>query len=432
MLQLTQPTETQPARATICWRLLSGPDPDQGPERLDHHQARLGPRPAGGPLLINELDASGLRGRGGAGFPVGRKWASVAAAERPARVVVVNVAEGEPASFKDRTLAVMRPHLILDGAALAAETIGARRVVLYVGREHDAARRALKHAVGERARARYREASVQIVEAPETYIAGESSAVVHRINRGDALPTLTPPSPREVGVDGLPTLINNAETMAHVALIARFGAGWFRQAGSDDSPGTVLLTVGGAVARPGVLEVDRAATIGDVVGAAGGLRSHLAGILLGGYFGTWLVPDHAWNMTLEDGSLKAHHTSLGCGVLLFLPAGACGVLESARLLRYLARQSAGQCGPCVFGLASIAESMERIAAGTGNPDDTRWLRRWAAQIAGRGACHHPDGAIRLLLSALSTFEHDIERHVTVGPCAGVSQPSILPGVGGNR
>lgn len=425
MLQVTERPTAQPSKPVFCWRLLAGPDPNQGPETLAGHLGRLGPRPIGGPLLINELEASGLRGRGGAGFPAGRKWASVAQVAAGGAVVVVNLAEGEPASHKDRTLASMRPHLVLDGAALAAESVGATEVIVYIGHEHRAAREAIKHAMRERQRAGFREARARIVEAPDTYVAGETSALVHRINGGAALPTLTPPRPHEVGVDGRPTLIQNAETMAHVALVARFGADWFRQVGTQGSPGTALLTVGGAIARPGVMEVDRAATVAGIVEAAGGLTARVKAILLGGYFGTWLAAEPAWSLTLDDEALSARQTSLGCGVLVFLPTSSCGVLESARILRYLAHESAGQCGPCVFGLASLAESMERITLGSGNPQDLSWLRRWAGQIAGRGACHHPDGAIRLLLSALSVFDEDLQRHVEHGPCAGVTRESIL-------
>lgn len=431
MLQVAERIDVPLPRPAICWRLLSGPGYEHGAESLEEHVRRLGPRPHGGPLLINELDVSGLRGRGGAGFPAGRKWASVASAPPGDRVVAVNLAEGEPASFKDRVLAAMRPHLVIDGAVLAAETLGARRIVIYIAHEHDAARQAIKRALGERRRAGYREPRIEIVENPDRYVAGESSALVHRVNGGAALPTLTPPSPREVGIDGLPTLINNAETIAHVALIARYGAAWFREAGTADSPGTALLTIGGAVLRPGIIEVDRSATIGDVVEASGGPTGRVDAMLLGGYFGTWLPAESAWGLPLDDASLAARKTSLGCGVVLLLSASSCGLLESARILRYLAAESAGQCGPCVFGLQSIAETIERIAVGKSNPEDVLWLRRWAGQISGRGACHHPDGAIRLLLSALTVFHLDIERHAKSGPCDGVRQPSILPGIGGH-
>jgi NADH:ubiquinone oxidoreductase subunit F (NADH-binding) len=410
---------------TACWRLLSGPQAS-GAEPLAEHVARLGRRPAGGSWLMDVLDASNLRGRGGAAFPTGRKWRSVAAgAGSP--VVVVNLAEGEPASFKDRTLGALRPHLILDGAALAVESVAASHAVVYVGRAHAAAREALRSAARERRRLNRDECRFDIVDAPDRYVAGETSALVNRINGGPAKPTMTPPRPHEVGILGRPTLIQNAETMAHVALIARYGADWFRQVGTPESPGTALVTVLGPVLRPGVIEVDRGATVGAVIATAGGLTTPAQAVLLGGYFGTWVQASEAWNLRLDDQELAHHGTSLGCGVVLVLPAASCGLAETARILRYLAGESAGQCGPCVFGLDWIASAMERTARGVGDVSERDRLVRWAGQIAHRGACHHPDGAVRLLASALRTFEGDLALHLVRQPCRSAQRAtSILP------
>jgi NADH:ubiquinone oxidoreductase subunit F (NADH-binding) len=376
---------------------------------------------------MDVLDASNLRGRGGAAFPTGRKWRSVAAEASGAPVIVVNVAEGEPASFKDRTLGALRPHLILDGAALAVESVAASGAIVYVGRAHAAAREALRIAVRERRRLNPGECRFDIVDAPDRYVAGETSALVNRLNGGSAKPTMTPPRPHQVGVDGRPTLIQNAETLAHVALIARYGADWFRQVGTPESPGTALVTVLGAVVRPGVLEVDRRATVGAVVDAAGGLARAADAVLLGGYFGTWVPAVEAWSLPLDDKELARHGTSLGCGVVMVLPTTSCGIAESARILRYLAGESAGQCGPCVFGLDWIASAMERAARGRTDASERDRLIRWAGQVAHRGACHHPDGATRLLHSALRVFERDLNLHLVRQPCRAAHLAStILP------
>ncbi|HEV2013177.1 MAG TPA: NADH-ubiquinone oxidoreductase-F iron-sulfur binding region domain-containing protein [Candidatus Dormibacteraeota bacterium] len=415
-----------PRPDTACWRLLSGPA-GPGAEPLPQHLTRLGRRPSGGTWLMDVLDASNLRGRGGAGFPTGRKWRSVAAGSRGDAVVVVNLAEGEPASFKDRTLGALRPHLILDGAALAVESVAASRAIVYVGREHSAAREALRFAAGERRRLNRDECGFEIVDAPARYVAGETSALVNRLNGGPAKPTMTPPRPHQVGVLGRPTLIQNAETLAHVALIARYGADWFRQVGTVESPGTALVTVLGAVVRPSVIEVDRGATVGEVIDAAGGLVRAAQAVLLGGYFGTWVPANEAWSLRLEDQELASHGTSLGCGVVMVLPTTSCGVAESARILRYLAGESAGQCGPCVFGLDWIASAMERAALGRTDRSDRDRLVRWAGQVSHRGACHHPDGAVRLLNSALRVFEGDLALHLVRQPCRSSRVAStILP------
>ncbi|MEO8897975.1 MAG: hypothetical protein ABI352_01580 [Candidatus Dormibacter sp.] len=262
--------------------LLSGPAVERGPEVLADHRGRFGALPPGGAALIDELERSGLRGRGGAGFPVAAKWRAVAARRSRRKVVLVNGAEGEPLSAKDRVLMCARPHLVLDGAVLAARTVGADRVVLYVGSDHHNSRGALEAALRERGSSD--RVGVRLVIAPSRYVAGEESAAVRCVNDGVALPTAVPPRPFESGVDGLPTLVQNVETLAHVALIARFGAQWFRDCGTSNGPGTTLLTLSGAAARPGVVEVRSGVRLGDVLGDAGFVATDTAAVLVGGYF----------------------------------------------------------------------------------------------------------------------------------------------------
>ena len=213
-------------------RLLAGPPLAAGAESFADHKARLGRLPAvDGASLIATLEASGLSGRGGAGFPVGRKWRTVAQAAGDWPVVLVNGAEGEPLSAKDRALMVTRPHLVLDGALVAAAAVGADQIVLYVGEAHTAARAALGRAVLERGPQVSQH--FRLVAAPARYVAGEESAAVHYIDTGDARPTSVPPRPYERGIGGRPTLVQNVESLAHVALIARHGDGWYRGAGSQ-------------------------------------------------------------------------------------------------------------------------------------------------------------------------------------------------------
>ena len=199
-------------------------------ESLAAHRQRLGPLPTLPPdQLIAELEASGLLGRGGAGFPVGCKWRSVAERSSGGAVVLVNGAEGEPLSQKDRTLMASRPHLVIDGALLAARAAAADDIIFYIGLEHRAADAALRRALAERsADIRGR---VRIVDAPAGYVSGEESAAVHFVDAGDARPTPTPPRPFERGVRGRPTLVQNVESLALAALIARRGHDWYRGLG---------------------------------------------------------------------------------------------------------------------------------------------------------------------------------------------------------
>ncbi len=402
----------------ISHRVLAGPPPVAGAESLVDHERRLGPRPqAAG--LIPILEASGLLGRGGAGFPVARKWATVAERSEGHAVVLANGAEGEPLSGKDRVLMAMRPHLVLDGAELAADAVGADRVVLYVGEAHRAALNALDRAIDERAAGesrRRQRASIELVPAPHTYVAGEESAAVHYIAAGDARPTTVPPRPFERGVDGRPTLVQNVETLAHVALIARFGDGWYREVGAGVTRGSALVTVGGGVSRPGVVEIELGTTVRMLAESTGGADG-IGAVLLGGYFGGWLRAQEAWDLPLDPVMLRSSGSAFGCGVVHLLPPGSCGVLATARILDYMAGQSAAQCGPCVFGLRSIADAAARLAAPrSGDGHDLERLVRWSGLLAGRGACKHPDGAAGMLRSALRVFADEFDRHQRAGTC----------------
>jgi NADH:ubiquinone oxidoreductase subunit F (NADH-binding) len=298
-----------------------------------------------------------------------------------------------------------RPHLVLDGALLAARTVRAREVVVYVGEAHRRATMALQHALAERSDAERR--GVRVLAAPGQYVAGEESAAVHFVNEGVALPTTTPPRPYERGVGGRTTLVQNVETLAHAALVGRFGPA---------AGGTALLTVSGAVHRRGVLEVGAEATVGEVLSRSGGTTEEAGALLLGGYFGGWVEMDQAVHMPIEAGWLRSQGTALGCGVMAVLPASRCGVVETARIMGWLAEQSARQCGPCVFGLRAIADAVQRIATGRPEDADLHRLQRWSQQLAGRGACRHPDGAAALLQSALRVFAGEFAAHQSGRRC----------------
>ena len=403
-------------------RLLAGPLLADGAECFASHRTRLGRRPVGGAWLLDVIDRSGLRGRGGAWFPTGRKWRAVAraATERPA-ILVVNASEGEPLSSKDRTLVEHRPHLVIDGALIAAESVGADEVLIYLSRPSRQATQALRHGLRERRRAGLRELPVHLVHTAHRYVAGESSAVVRRAGGGVAKPTFSPPHPSEIGVDGRPTLVQNAETIAHVALVARHGDAWFRERGTDDAPGTTLLTLSGNVRFPGVYEVEVGTQLADVLEAAGGTLSPPGGVLVGGYFGSWLN-----GPALDGARLDPSTITLGCGIVAVLSRDGCPLTEAARIVTYLAAESAGQCGPCVFGLRAIAETMTRIADGDADRGDRTRVERWMAMVAGRGACRHPDGAINHVRSALEAFGDDLDNHLAGRPCPGSARLSLMP------
>jgi NADH:ubiquinone oxidoreductase subunit F (NADH-binding) len=402
--------------------LLAGPPPVGGMEPYAGHVKRLGAMPAGTPAHIDVIERSTLRGKGGAGFPAAGKWRAVASQRSGTPVVLANGGEGEPLSRKDRMLMEQRPHLVIDGALVAAGAVGAREVVLYVGAEHTAAVRAMQRAAGERP-AHERE-QLRIVCAPVRYVSGEETAAVHFVNDGIALPTSIPPRPYQRGVDGRPTLVQNVETLAHAALIARFGDAWFRSLGVSGASGTTLITVGGAVPQTMLVEVPQGTTIAEVVNAAGGLTSDGRAVLLGGYFGGWVESSQAWGLRVDADSLRAQGHSLGCGVIAVLPEDRCGVVETGRILGYLAHESARQCGPCTFGLRAIAAAAGRVAGLASTDGDLEHIQRWAGLLPGRGACRHPDGAAGLTGSAFRVFADEFRRHHHERRCSAITPAAI--------
>jgi NADH:ubiquinone oxidoreductase subunit F (NADH-binding) len=204
--------------------------------------------------------------------------------------------------------------------------------------------------------------------------------------------------------------VNNVETLAHLALIARHGAEWFRAAGTERRTGTTLLTVSGAAAS-GVLESEAGATLGDVLDPSEPLRA----VLVGGYFGGWVPAEESRAL---DGA------ALGAGVIHALGRSSCPIAETARIATYMASQSAGQCGPCVFGLSALAGVLERLAAGHGGRDDAARLARWTEMVRGRGACAHPDGVARLLASATQVFAEELDDHVHRGACVACARVAV--------
>ncbi len=386
-------------------RLLAGLPADGSPVGLEEHLARYGPLPGGD--VIGLVEASGLQGRGGAAFPTGTKLRAVAS-RRGRAVVVVNGTEGEPASGKDKVLLRTVPHLVLDGAVAAAEAVGAREAIVAVAEGAHAELAAVAEAIDARSDRRVR---LRLAAVPDGFVAGEETALIHFLNGGAALPTFTPPRPFERGVGGAPTLVQNAETAAHVAQIARFGPDWFREVGTAAEPGSILVTLSGAVTRPGVYEVALGTPLRELLAQAGGEREPVQAYLIGGYFGSWVTAAAAEALTLSEVDVR-----LGARAIVALPARSCGIAESARIARYLSDESAGQCGPCVHGLDAIADAFERLASGD-RTDRRDRLERWIAAVRGRGACAHPDGSASFAASALDVFADEVELHLR-GRCSG--------------
>jgi NADH:ubiquinone oxidoreductase subunit F (NADH-binding) len=375
--------------------------------------------------LIAEVESAGLRGRGGAGFPTARKLRAVASSRRRP-IVVLNATEGEPASHKDATLAASAPHLMLDGAVLTARALGADQVLVAVCESAGESIEALARAIEERRGERH-EPRLELREIPSGYLTGQESALISHLDGGPGLPRFTPPMPFERGVGGRPTMVSNAETYAHIALIGRRGAEWFRGLGTQTEPGSALVTISGVVAAEGVYEIEWGTPLRDLVRAAGGLTSAPVAALIGGYSGNWIGAEHLAGLTLSDTALAPHGASLGAGVIFLLDGEACPVAETARVIRWMSAQSARQCGPCLHGLEALANEFEQLTdGGTPGPAHPQRLTHLAGMVRGRGACGHPDGVTRLALSALETFPEEFAEHARHGGCEGCAAPARLP------
>jgi NADH:ubiquinone oxidoreductase subunit F (NADH-binding) len=406
------------------------------PEDLRAHLARYGRPPYhGGPgMLIHAIEAAGLTGRGGAAFPVHRKLAIVAGA-RGRKVIVANGAESEPASHKDALLLRVAPHLVLDGLQLAAEAVGASEAHLVL---HPGYHPELLRAFAERSAAGLDWINVTLTQAPPRFLSGQESALVNRLGGGPALPTFVPPRVSERGLGGAPTLVQNAETLAHIAQIARYGPRWFRALGTHTEPGSMLATVhqarGGGSSPPSqqsecqVIETALGTPLRALLAGPAEAHAEAQAVLIGGFHGTWLPMAQARTLTLDNEALKKHGAAVGAGVIAALPADRCGLAEAARVARYLAAESAGQCGPCLNGLPSIAGALAELA-GPGASRRTREnVERWVGPqnlVAGRGACNHPDGTVRFVRSALAVFARELRLHER-GQCSATNRRPFLP------
>ena len=387
------------------------------------HLARHGLPTFRGTSLIEQTGAAGLTGRGGAAFPMATKLAAVAGAGRPA-IVVGNAAEGEPASSKDAALLWFAPHLVLDGLQAAAEAVGARTAYLCLHAARQTGTDLAAHirmALADRYAAGTDRTSVALVEAPPRFLAGEETALVALINGAAARPRDKTRRVSERGVEGRPTLVQNVETLANLALIARHGAAWFRSVGTADEPGSMLCTVRDHNGRVRIVET----VLGPPLHRLVWLGDDVQALLVGGYHGGWLAASVARQLSLSNADLRPAGAMIGAGVLIALPAAYCGLAETARIARSLALESAGQCGPCFNGLPAIAAALAAVAEPRPAEQELANLARWAGLVAGRGACHHPDGTVRFVASALQVFGPEITEH-SRGRCTATRSDQFLP------
>jgi NADH:ubiquinone oxidoreductase subunit F (NADH-binding) len=337
--------------------------------------------------------------------------------------LVVNGAESEWLSAKDAVLLQLRPHLVLDGAALLAETVGADRTIVWLHGSASGTRRAVELACRERTASGCDEPPVRIMTGPSSYLAGESTAVKSAVRGGPALPSSRVTRDRGVGPR---TLVHNVETLARLTVIA--GSTVTASCERTASPPVPrrLLTVLAPTHERRVVEVCTSASLAEVTDVALLRRPEASTpVLLGGYGGTWARWSDVETLPVSEDSMSRSGHTLGPGIVAPLWSGSCGLAATAAIVGYLAASSAGQCGPCLFGLRAMADALDRLARGRARRGEVDQLRRDTDAVAGRGACHHPDGAVRLVRSALRIFAADVSLHAA-GRACGRPTANLIP------
>lgn len=374
--------------------------------------------------FLDLVEASGLRGRGGASFPTARKLRTVRAGPgRP--VVVANGEEGEPTSVKDRWLLRHRPHLVLEGLLLAAAAVDADLAYVYVSDRQ--AEQSITEAVGELPTHKI---DVRVVRTEPGYVAGEETAAVQFLNGGPALPAEKPPRPYESGVAGRPTLVSNIETLTNLPVLARLGVDGYRSVGTERAPGSFLMTLGGHCAAPGLYEVPLGIPLGTALSALGGREvsgrevggrarggtawggavDRPTGFLMGGYFGG-LLNQRGLDLRLDYDALGAEGSGLGCGAITVLGPQDCPVRVAAEVMAYFARENAGQCGSCFNGTAAMSALLSAMVDGVAALEQLARLRQLSGFLVRRGACGTLDGAAQLATSLLREFPEVVQEHL---------------------
>jgi NADH-quinone oxidoreductase subunit F len=417
---------------------------DEYVQQHDGGEALVAARKVEPEVLIAELEASGLRGRGGAGFPTGTKWRTVAEhrSEALPATVVVNAAEGEPGTFKDRTILRTNPYPVLEGALIAARAVGADQVVFATKATFTTEVQRLRTAIDEAQAAGWIEAgvSVKIFEGPSEYLYGEETALLEAMAGRQPFPRITPPFRR--GVDevvdthdeatsesGLsapinmagptgddvapPTLVDNVETLANVPQIVARGAAWFRELGTDDSPGTIVCTVTGSVKRPGVGEVPLGTPLREVIEAVAGgprhgrtIRAVLSGVASGFVTGDELDTPVSYEAMQEIGS------GVGSGGFMVFDDADDITAVAAGVSRFLAIESCGQCQPCKQDGLTLSDALARLSRGEGDGTDVEVIAQRAQTVGDRARCYLALQHQAVVSSLVERFPDDLRAHAT--------------------
>ncbi|MCY0897558.1 MAG: NADH-quinone oxidoreductase subunit NuoF [Firmicutes bacterium] len=376
--------------------------------------------------LVDLVKRSGLRGRGGAGFPTGVKWGFLPKDGRP-RYLVVNSDEAEPGTFKDRELIENNPHQLIEGMIISSYAIKANEAYIYCRGEFLRGYEELSRAVQEAYEAGFLgdnilgsgfSLNIFVYRGAGAYICGEESALLESLEGRRGNPRLKPPFPAVAGLYGMPTIVNNVETIANVPPIVTYGAEWYTSMGTEKSPGLKIMSVSGPVNRPGNYEIPLATPLRRLIEEyAGGLKDgrQLKCIIPGGSSVPLLTPDKL-DTPLDYESILQAGSMLGSGGCIVIDDSVCIVKASHRLVKFYREESCGKCTPCREGTYWMADVLERLEMGLGDERDLATLTDVADNINGKCFCPLGDASIGFLVSAINHFRDEFEAHVREGRC----------------
>ena len=372
-------------------------------------------------VVREEIRLSDLRGLGGSGFPVWRKWESaVSELPKPHKYLVVNGNEDEPGTFKDRLLLEETPHQVIEGAVISALAIGADRIVFYVNPDINRSLAATRMALEQwrssdllklASTALGKPLELELCPSSGHYIGGEETAAMAWIEGGFPFPRGKPPFPSQSGLFGNPTVINNVETVAHVSHIVKNGGAWFKSLGKGAGAGTKLYSLSGDVLHPGVFELPMGTSLRELIFVhGGGLLSGkpLKAVFTGGPSSNMLTPVDL-EVALDFESVRARGSSLGTGAMIVVSEGTGIVKRVAEYMRFFAHSSCGQCVSCKTGTATMSRLLDRIDTGEGTLADLNTLKNLCIMLPGSGRCHLVNGAVLLLDSAFRHFHEEFKQ-----------------------
>ncbi len=377
--------------------------------------------------LVELVKKSGLRGRGGAGFPTGLKWSFVPKDPKLPKYLCVNADESEPGTFKDRMLMECDPHQVLEGSLISAYAFGARRIFIYIRGEMEFGRRQLERAVAEAYAKGYAgrnilgsgwDCDVMVHPGAGVYIAGEETGLIESLEGKAAMPRVKPPFPAVSGLYNKPTVVNNVETLCNVVHIVERGVDWYRTMGTEKSPGPRIFCLSGHVNRPGNYEAPMGIPLRQLIfEMGGGIRNgrRFKAVIPGGSSTAFLVEEHL-DVGLDHEAIAAAGSGLGSAGVIVMDETTCIVGVCHRLMKFYRHESCGKCTPCREGTDWLAKLLGRIEAGGGVMADFEVLDRIPSLVAGHTICALADGAVPALISALKYFRDEFEMHVRDGRC----------------